>query len=81
MLLSQVKIVFIDNYKTLVENWITVDSIVNDINCFVLRDLEILTLAGNRFRHLHFNCFKVKTTFYRWKEKKRRPKDDCYETC
>ena len=72
MLLSQVKIVFIDNYKTQVENWITVDSILNGINCFLLRVLEILTRALNRFRHLHFNYFKVKTTFNLPKENKKK---------
>ena len=60
MLLSQVKIVFIGNYKKLVKNWITVNNILNDVNCFVLRVLEILILELNRFRHLHFNYFKVK---------------------
>ena len=67
MLLSQVKIDLIDNYKTLVGNWI-------NINCFVLRVLEILTLVLNRFRHLHFNYFKVKTAFNRAKEDKKKAK-------
>ena len=70
MLLSQVEIVFINNYKTLVENWITVNNILNNINCFVSRFSNILTLVLNMFRHLHFNYFKVKTTFNRAKETK-----------
>ena len=68
MLLSQVEIVFIDNYKTLVENWITVNNVVYNANRFLLRVLEMLTLALNRFRYLNFNCFKVKTTYNRAKE-------------
>ena len=74
MLLSQVKIVFIDNYKTLVANWITVNNVHNNNNCFVLRVLEILTLELSRFRHLHFNYYKVKTFFDRAKENKKRVK-------
>ena len=68
MLLSQVKIVFIDNYRKLVENWITVNNILNDVNYFLLRVLEILTLELNRFRHLHLYHFQVKTTFNRAKK-------------
>lgn len=71
MVLSQVKILFIDNYKMLVKNWITVNNVVNNANCFLFRVLEILTLALNRFRYLHFNCFKVKTTLNRVKENNR----------
>ena len=60
MLLSQVKIVFVDNYKTLVENWITLNNVLNNINYFVLSVLDILTVVLNRFRHLNFNYFKMK---------------------
>ena len=74
MLLSQVKIVFIDNYKKLVKNWIIVNNILNDVNYFLSRVHEILILALNRFRHLHFNYFKVKTTFNRAKENKKKAK-------
>ena len=74
MLLSPVKIVFIDNYKTLVGNWITVNNVHNNNNSFVSRVLEILTLELSRFRDLHFNYFKVKTTFDRAKENKKRVK-------
>ena len=60
MLLRQVKIAFVDNYKTLVENWITLNNVLNNINYFVLSVLDILTVVLNRFRHLNFNYFKMK---------------------
>ena len=37
MPLGQVKIVFIDNYKTLVEKWIEDNNFLINNNCFVLR--------------------------------------------
>ena len=75
MPLSQVKTVFTDNYKKLVENWIAVNNILNDVNYFLLRVLKILISELNRFRHLHFNYFKVKTTFNRGKENKKKAKN------
>ena len=79
MLLSQVKIAFVDNYKTLVENWITLNNVLNNINCFVWSVLDILTLVSNRFRLLGFNYFKMKIV--RKKLNKKRGKTDSYETC
>ena len=76
MLLRQVKIAFVDNYKTLVENWITLNNVLNNINCFVLSVLDILTLVSNRFRLLGFNYFKMKIV--RKKLHKKRGKINSY---
>ena len=70
MLLSQVKIVFVDNYKTLVQNWMTANTILNNINCFLSQGSRHFDITVEQVLTSAFNYFKVKTSFNRAKETK-----------
>ena len=57
MPLGQVKIVFIDNYKTLGENWIEDNNFLINNNCFVLRKFsKFWNYRWTDFRHVGNNA-------------------------